>query len=188
MFKKFTQWFDNPPQKNAPDNRLCDHPGGCSEAGLYRAPKSRDHLEKGVNDWYWLCLHHIRDYNNSWNYYKNMSEEQINTERTNDVTWDRPSWAFGDQNPIPKFNFKDPFGFFEDGKSNNASPPPPVKEQEALALLELSIPFTKEQLQKNYRRLAKKYHPDANKDDAEAEEMIRRINQAYSSLQKISGF
>lgn len=184
MFKKFTQWFDNPPPKNTPDNHACDHPG-CEAFGLYRAPKSRKHLEKGVNDWYWLCLTHVRDYNNSWNYYANMNEAQINAERINDVTWDRPSWTFGQQNCILNHTFKDPFGFFENNYSSEKTHTPPSKDQEAFNLLELSIPFTREQLQKNYRRLAKKYHPDANCNNPNSHEMIRRINQAYSYLQKI---
>ena len=68
---------------------------GCVDKGIYRAPKSRYHLESGVDDWHWFCLIHIRDYNARWNYYNNMSETEIERERRADVTWQRPSWPLG---------------------------------------------------------------------------------------------
>ncbi|WP_156962141.1 J domain-containing protein [Candidatus Paracaedibacter symbiosus] len=186
MFRKFTQWFDNPPPKNAPDNHPCDYQN-CVERGIYRAPKSRHQLDKGVNDWHWLCLGHVRDYNSSWNYYTNMSETEIVNERQSDITWDRPTWSLGDQpqNKIFQYKFEDPFGFFESQPKNNSVNNTINPNQDALDLLGLRIPFTREQLQKNYRQLVKKYHPDTNRDNPEAEEMIRRLNQAYSRLQKM---
>ena len=33
-----------------------------------------------------------------------------------------------------------------------------------------------------YRKLARKYHPDANKGDASAEERFKEISEAYSVL------
>lgn len=187
MLRKFTQWFDNPPPKNAPDNHPCDHPN-CLDLGVYRAPKSRQHLEKGTNDWYWLCLIHVRDYNNSWNYYTNMSEAEITHERENDITWDRPTWSMhtSEKNKIFQYKFEDPFGFFDpEAKANPLNNLPKNPEQEALDLLNLSIPFSRTALQKNYRLLVKKYHPDTNQDDPQAEEMIRKLNHAYSHLQKL---
>ncbi len=102
MFKKFTQWFDNPPPHVAPENHLCDYQG-CTVQGIYRAPKSRDQLERGKNDWYWLCLPHIRLYNQSWNYYSHMTESEIVQERHSDITWDRPTWSFSSPSKQPLF-------------------------------------------------------------------------------------
>lgn len=187
MFRKFTQWFDNPPPKNPPESYKCDYQG-CLEFGIYRAPKSRYQLERGVNDWLWLCLTHVRDYNNSWNYYTNMSEAEISHERHNDVTWDRPTWSVQENKKGSPFQqkFDDPFGFFNSGPQQK--PPLFVKnlEQEALDLLGLVIPFTRQELRTKYRQLAKKYHPDTNKNNPEAEEMIRKLNHAYSQLQKLT--
>lgn len=187
MLRKFTQWFDNPPPKNAPANHTCDHPN-CKDTGIYRAPKSRQTLEKGINEWYWLCLVHVRDYNNSWNYYTNMSEIEITHERQNDVTWDRPTWSMQtlEKNKVFRHNFEDPFGFF-----NAETSPKPINnlaknpDQEALDLLNLTIPFNRTALQKNYRLLVKQYHPDTNQGNPQAEEMIRKLNHAYSRLQKL---
>ncbi|MBC7289342.1 MAG: molecular chaperone DnaJ, partial [Armatimonadetes bacterium] len=41
---------------------------------------------------------------------------------------------------------------------------------------------TQEEIRKAYRRLARKYHPDVNPGDAEAEEKFKQINQAYAVL------
>ena len=42
--------------------------------------------------------------------------------------------------------------------------------------------FTPEDLKKAYRSLSKKYHPDINKDNKEAEEKFKEISEAYSIL------
>ena len=39
-----------------------------------------------------------------------------------------------------------------------------------------------DELKKAYRKLAKKYHPDANPGDAEAEKKFKEINEAYEIL------
>ena len=42
--------------------------------------------------------------------------------------------------------------------------------------------FTKDELKKKYRKLAKKYHPDLNPDNDEAKEKLQEINEAYAIL------
>ena len=41
---------------------------------------------------------------------------------------------------------------------------------------------TKDEIKKSYKRLAKKYHPDLNKDNPEAEKKFKEINEAASVL------
>ena len=40
---------------------------------------------------------------------------------------------------------------------------------------------TQEEIKKAYRRLSKKYHPDANPGNREAENKFRKISEEYSS-------
>ncbi|WP_297579960.1 DnaJ domain-containing protein, partial [uncultured Helicobacter sp.] len=47
--------------------------------------------------------------------------------------------------------------------------------------LEVSQDASSEEIKKSYRRLARKYHPDINKD-AGAEEKFKEINAAYEIL------
>lgn len=54
---------------------------------------------------------------------------------------------------------------------------------EALQLLELKSGFTKEELNKNYKRLMRKWHPDIC-NATNAEEMAKKINEAKELLSK----
>jgi len=49
-------------------------------------------------------------------------------------------------------------------------------------LLDIPKASSAADIKKKYRRLALKYHPDKNPDNAEAEEMFKKINQANSIL------
>ena len=60
----------------------------CNKKGEYKAPKSRVML----NEYFYFCLDHIKEYNKSWDFYKGMSVEQIENSMRSDTFWDRPSW------------------------------------------------------------------------------------------------
>jgi len=49
-------------------------------------------------------------------------------------------------------------------------------------ILQVSKTASKAEIKKAYRKLAMKYHPDKNPDDKEAEEMFKKINEAYEVL------
>lgn len=49
-------------------------------------------------------------------------------------------------------------------------------------ILGVSRDATQEEIKRAYRRLAKKYHPDANPGDKEAEQKFKEINEAYQVL------
>lgn len=49
-------------------------------------------------------------------------------------------------------------------------------------VLGVSKDATQEEIKKAYRRLARKYHPDANPDDPQAEEKFKEISSAYEVL------
>jgi molecular chaperone DnaJ len=50
--------------------------------------------------------------------------------------------------------------------------------------LEVSKEASQDEIRRSYRRLARKYHPDANPDDRHAEERFKEIQQAYEVLSK----
>ena len=63
----------------------CDHPG-CTKAGTCRAPKTRDLKE------YWMfCKEHAAEYNKNWNYYANMTPDEI------DAEWERETFGIADK-------------------------------------------------------------------------------------------
>ena len=49
-------------------------------------------------------------------------------------------------------------------------------------ILQVTKTASKAEIKKSYRKLAMKYHPDRNPDDKEAEEMFKKINEAYEVL------
>src|ERR671921_168852 len=51
-------------------------------------------------------------------------------------------------------------------------------------VLEVSKEASQEEIRRSYRRLARKYHPDANPGDRKTEERFKEIQQAYEVLSK----
>jgi curved DNA-binding protein CbpA len=171
--------------------RVCDHPG-CTEAGEYRAPRSRQRLD----DYYWFCLEHVREYNRSWNYYAGMSDAEVEADLRRSTTWERPTWRFGageaGRRSQAYRRVNDPFGFFDDeseqeSRGGTTRPPSESPEGRAFAVMGLEPPLTLDQLKRRYKELVKKHHPDANGGDRGAEERLKSINEAYTTLRRFLG-
>jgi hypothetical protein len=164
-----------------PQVRHCDQPG-CTAEGEYRAPKSRDRL----NEYYWFCLDHVRAYNAAWDFYKGMSQTQIEDEIRRSTTWQRETWPLGAKTASRKFNFgmHDPFGVFDEDQAaeKQAKTRMETPEQAAMRVLELDGPLTVAILKARYKELVKRHHPDANGGDKDSEEKFKEINQAYTTL------
>ena len=176
----------------APPVRACDSPG-CRCGGEFRAPKSRDRL----TDYYWFCLEHVRQYNAAWDYYAGMDAREIEAHIRRDVTWDRPTWPLGKQGQPQRsraHRFHDPFDVFEGAdpfdaqqrRSRHDDPPARPRastaEEQALSVLDLSLPITLIEVKARYKQLVKRHHPDANGGSKAAEERLKLINEAYATL------
>lgn len=176
-----------------PSVRACDHPD-CEGEGSFRAPKDRNTL----NDYYWFCLDHVREYNRAWDYYAGMNQTQIEAEMRRDTTWQRPSWPLGQWGKQEKF-LRDrvvhgfSFEFGRDGGRTGADEQQQRRqaartaEEEALVVLELTPPVDFPTIKKRYHALAKQHHPDANGGDKAAEERLKAINLAYNALKACYG-
>lgn len=57
-----------------------------------------------------------------------------------------------------------------------------MAEKDYYELLGVSRTASEDEIRKSYRKLARKYHPDVNKDDAEAERKFKDISEAYAVL------
>lgn len=55
---------------------------------------------------------------------------------------------------------------------------------EALAVLDLAPPISRDALKRRYKELAKRHHPDANGGCRESEERLKLINRAYTYLRQ----
>ncbi len=168
-------------KKTPKTSRICDF-AGCDEPGEYKAPK-----DKNLTSHYWFCLKHVREYNKNWDFYAGLTPEEIEKHLQNDITWQRPTWKLG-QMPGDR-GMKDTFGLFceetlgMNGRHNppTAKPPVPDNISAALDFMELSLPLALSDLKKQYKKLAKKYHPDTNKND-DAGRRFHTLTQSYQIL------
>lgn len=173
----------------APEH-ICDKEG-CNKAGEYRAPKDRT-----LTDYYWFCLEHVQEYNAQWDYYANMTPEEIEEELKQDVCWQRPTWKLGERRVETKI-FVDPlgvkgeaFGYESDGSSagtfrSEKTPGTDPAINAAAKVLEIDFPLELENVRLNYKRLAKMYHPDSNGGDKESEERFKDITEAYRLIMSV---
>ncbi len=186
------------PDPAAPD-RSCDLPG-CGERAGYKAPRSR----QALNDYFWFCLDHVREYNARWDYYKGMSPGQIEAHLRADVSWDRPSWRLGHLGgaaaAFDEEKMLDPLGLLRGageararakqrghGTAANKDQRPEALRQ-PLETLGLGWPVSMAEVKSRYKDLARRHHPDANGGDRASEERLKTINVAYTAVkQHLSG-
>ncbi len=190
-----TQRIYEPGREETPE-RHCDRPD-CGEPGYYRAPKGRDRLD----EYYWFCLDHVREYNRAWNYYAGMSVDEVEADTRRDTTWQRPTWPLGARGGGRPHHARgtttihDGFGYFtgdDEGearqrRNGHARAPgfhPSSPEARAMEIMELDAPLTLTGLKARYKELVKLHHPDANGGDKLAEERLKDINEANSTLKK----
>lgn len=168
--------------------RPCDHPG-CPKPGEYPAPKS----VRDINDRYYFCLEHVREYNRSWNGLEGMNSDQIYDLQHGTATWNRPTWRMGVNSPGYQKSTIDPevvrdfFKLFEETRNAQANTPlrddkTPTAIRDACAVFGLTPPLDVKQVKKRYRELAKQHHPDVNQNSAEAEDLLKQVNHAYAVL------
>ena len=162
----------------------------CNEKGEYKAPKSRIKL----NQYFFFCLKHIKEYNKSWDFYKGMTVDEIENSMRSDTVWDRPSWPLKGnyKNVYDDFNnFNEDFITEEDYNYNEnyfknkiLDEKMTIDEIKALKELGLEIPISLEKIKKNYKKLVKIFHPDVNGNNKKAEEKFKQINESYKLLLK----
>ena len=168
----------------------CDK-AGCSAKGEYKAPKSRIKL----NEYYYFCLAHIKEYNKSWDFYKGLTVDQIEQSINKDSVWDRPSWPLKGSptrvmEQINEFMNND-YNLSENDRNQQEYYKNKLIEESltyeqnlALKSLGLKMPINLDQIKKKYKKLVKIFHPDVNDNNKEAETKFKEINESYKLLLK----
>ena len=163
--------------------KKCDHPG-CNKAGTCRAPKTRE-----LKDYWFFCKEHAAEYNKNWNYYADMTPEEI------EADWERQTFGapLKDKNKanadeIEYVNF---LNDFITGRGTFDKMPPksklPTNVVSALKTFELPISASWREISAKYRALAKKYHPDTASEKDKATTEFTKISAAYEILKKHFG-
>lgn len=199
--------FDRIRVKPDQDRRLraelpgCQWPR-CNAPATHRAPKGRLRASE-----YWqFCLDHVREYNNSYNFFAGMSEDAIAKYQKEALTGHRPTWKMGSLGGKrlakrgqaefgPGWEAFDPFALFGEAGARRAGHARAAPEgrkifnaqRRALDVLGLEADAKRADIKARFKALVKRHHPDANGGDRGSEARLREIIQAYNYL-KSAGF
>ncbi len=186
--------------------RVCDWPN-CESKAAYRAPQSRDRLD----DFYWFCLEHVREYNRSWDYFSDLPDDEVERRLSEENVWERPTWKFGEQPKKPlgasphaegeawkRFGFTDPMDVLGENATINPGSRKgetvrrrrvlPPTERRALDILHVKDDASKAEIRQSFREHVKAVHPDMNGGDRSEEERLREVLWAWEILKVSRNF
>ncbi len=173
-------------ESRKPVRRACDMPG-CACEGEYKAPKARE-----GNDYFWFCLEHVQEYNKAWDYFSGMSHSEIEEHIIRGALWDRPTRPFRSYADLKDELYRkarQTYEYKEKNKEEEAERKRRMNgisrqtpEYEAMAIMGLEPPLDLAALKTRYKELVKKFHPDINRDDPAAEDVLKSVNMAYTIL------
>ncbi len=203
--------FDRIRVKPEQDRRLdaerpaCDWPN-CAHSATHRAPKGRNRERE-----YWrFCLDHVREYNQSYNFFAGMSDDAVARFQKDALTGHLPTWRIGMIGGKGRAKTKssrpfaegyggadDPFDIMREfGGPRAAGAQAKVEaerrtvrnaERKALHSLGLEEGVGRVEIKARFKELVKRHHPDANGGDRTSEDKLREIIEAYNYL-KSTGF
>ena len=156
----------------------------CFEIGEYRAPTEKDNSKK----YKLLCLSHIKEFNKNWNYFSDMSENEIFDFLKSDMTWHKPTQSFSSSDNFFKIlwnnalkdelksaNFINKQNNLKKFKFNN-------NDIKAFSVLGISVGLKWSKVQEKFKKLVKKFHPDMNAGNKKYEDKLKVITLAYTQL------
>ncbi len=136
----------------------------------------------------WLCLDHIKEFNRSWDYFKGMSDQEVCEFLKSDMTWHKPTQSFSSPNNFFNILWKNTLNEGSDvlgngyGKKFNTKINFLDKDREAFKIIELEAGAKWGEIQNQFKKLVKKYHPDMNAGNKKYEEKLKIITLAYTQL------
>lgn len=167
---------------------------GCTKPGPHKAPVGRGRDGEYFN----FCIDHVRQYNQSYNYFDGMSDSEIEQFRKDAITGHRPTWKAGenawgggerkpgDADAAKKTKSRSAPRKPRSSRTGQSTYKRRLKplERKALDVMNLPESATQENIKTRYKELVKIHHPDANGGDSRSEEKLREIIQAYNYLKQ----
>lgn len=169
----------------------CEHPG-CGRKGEFRAPKGRDH----EGQFFRFCIEHVREYNQSYNYFAGMTDGAVRSYQKDAVTGHRPTWNVGVNgfvHPDAKIDAAtllrerlERIKRAREAAQRHSGPKRPGKLAiRALETLGLDENADRAVIRTRFKDMAKRLHPDLNEGDRSREDKLRAIIDAYNYLKSV---
>jgi len=181
--------------------RRCDAPG-CTEPGEFRAPGEQAPGFDGPGNYRWFCLDHIRAFNAGYDFFRGMSQEEIERAQSPLSGWAAETRAFRPTAGIdqaPRWaDFSDPLAAIsararmraddvrkaQDAARRGINP----AERRAYDALGLAFDADRRALRARYSELVRRYHPDRNGGDRAHEARLSEVVEAYNHLRRLPAF
>jgi hypothetical protein len=170
-----------------PETRMCEAPG-CIGPGNCRVSKS----PKNLAEYYWYCGPHARAHNESWDFFKDMNDNEILRFKEEALTGHRPTWPLGKRGAkarmgqSPLGGVRDSHAVFAEGVDETSVRRPERHltrlQMIAMDTMQLAHNATLIEIKARYKELVKRFHPDANGGDRGAEERLKQVIKAYGVL------
>ena len=162
---------------------ICDYKN-CKKIGKHKAPIEKDNSKK----FRWLCLDHIKEFNQRWDYFKGMSDHEIYNFMKSDMTWHKPTQSFNSPDNFFNILWKNTLNEgknilnSEYGKKIKTKINFSNKDIGAFKIIGLEVGTKWDIIQNQFKKLVKKYHPDMNAGDKKFEEKLKIVTLAYTQL------
>ena len=162
---------------------ICDW-NNCNKIAEYKAPIEKDNSRK----FRLLCLEHVKEFNKNWNYFSGMSDIEICEFIKSDSTWHKPTQSFSSSDNFFKILWNN---VLDDGLNIKDATNGNIKKKQlkfnendlkAFNILGLSVGLSWEMIQKKFKKLVKKFHPDMNSGNKKFEDKLKVITLAYTQL------
>ena len=158
----------------------------CKVIGEFKAPTEKDNSK----NFKWLCEDHIKLFNKNWNYFEGMSQNEIENFLKSDLTWHRPTQKFSSVDNF--FNIlwnnalSDKFKIFEkEDRIHIYNEKLCERDKDAFRIIGLKFDADWTVIQKKFKTLVKKFHPDKHSGSKKYEDKLKKITLAYSHLKMI---
>ncbi|WP_349774960.1 J domain-containing protein [Rhabdaerophilum sp. SD176] len=181
----------NAEEVRAEQEPVCQHPA-CRRKGEFRAPKGRDH----EGEFYLFCLEHVKEYNQSYNYFAGMTDAAVQSYQKDALTGHRPTWnisvtgaGLGAESKVDAATLLraklDRLRRAREAAAEARVRPVGKAALKALESLGLDETADKPTVRRRFKELAKRLHPDLNEGDRSREEKLRAIIDAYNYLKTV---
>ena len=172
-------------------DKACDYPG-CKAKAAFRAPKSPDLLD----EFFWFCKDHIREYNLKWNFFQGQTDEDFQKFLDKDRLWGRETKPFGrravEDRAWSRLGIEDPMELLGANATQNPGRAVgrklPPTERRALDILEAKDSWTKVEIRRQYKSLVKDLHPDMNGGDRSDEDRLQEVVWAWDQIKDSRNF